>query len=185
LLTEGLVAGISGVLIFIPQIALLFGFIAILEESGYMSRVVYLMDRPMRLFGLNGKSVVPLISGAACAVPAIMSARGIDAWKERIITIFVTPFISCAARLPVYIIIIALVIPDDSFMGFSLKGLTLLGLYLLGIVGALLTAMLLSRLMRVKEKTVCVIDLPSNKTPRWKNVWLTIFQKTKTFLLML
>ena len=183
LLTEGLVAGIGGVLIFIPQIALLFGIIAILEESGYMSRVVYLMDRPMRMFGLNGKSVVPLISGAACAVPAIMSARGIDAWKERLITIFVTPFISCAARLPVYVIIIALVIPEGAFLGFSYKGLTLLGLYILGIFGALLTAMAMSKILKTKERALFVIDLPSYKTPRWKNVGTTIYQKTKTFVL--
>lgn len=183
LLTDGIIAGIGGVVIFIPQIALLFAFIALLEESGYMSRVVFLMDRPMRLFGLSGKSVVPLISGAACAVPAIMSARSIEHWKERLITIFVTPFISCSARLPVYIILIALVIPDDTWAGFNLKGLTLLGLYLLGIVGALLTALVLSIFWKVKERALFVIDLPSYKAPRWKNVGIVLYQKTKTFVL--
>ena len=183
LFTEGIVAGIGGVVIFIPQIALLFCFISILEESGYMSRVVYLMDKPMRYFGLNGKSVVPLISGAACAVPAIMSARVIEAHKERLITIFVTPFISCSARLPVYIIIIALVIPEGTFLGFSYKGLTLMGLYLLGIVAALLTAVIMSRLIKTKDKSLFLIDLPSYKMPRWKNVGITVYQKSGTFVI--
>lgn len=183
LLTEGVISGIGGVVIFIPQIALLFGIIALLEESGYMSRVVFLMDKPMRLFGLSGKSVVPLISGAACAIPAIMSARTIGDWKERLITVFVTPLISCSARLPVYIIIIALVIPDGNLGIFSLKGLTLLGLYLLGIVGALLTALAMRGLLKTKEHPIFIIDLPSYKAPRWKNVWLTIYQKTRVFVL--
>ncbi|MCV9389541.1 nucleoside recognition domain-containing protein [Reichenbachiella ulvae] len=112
LIAEGIILA-RGVVIFIPRIALLFAFIAILEESGYMARVVFLMDKIMRKFGLNGKSVVPLISGVACAIPAIMAARNIESWKDRIITIFVTPFMSCSARLPVYAILIALVIPND------------------------------------------------------------------------
>lgn len=183
LLTDGVIAGIGGVVIFIPQIALLFGVIALLEESGYMSRVVFLMDRPMRLFGLSGKSVVPLISGAACAVPAIMAARSIGSWKERLVTVFVTPLISCAARLPVYVIIIALVIPEDSFLGFNLQGLTLLALYLIGIIGALLTALVMRAFLRTKERHFFVMDLPSYKTPRWKPVLLTIYQKTRVFVL--
>jgi ferrous iron transport protein B len=141
------------------------------------------MDKPMRVFGLSGKSVVPLISGAACAVPAIMSARGIENWKERMLTIFVTPFISCSARLPVYIIIIALIIPDVYFWGFSAKGLTLLFLYLLGILIALLTSVVFSIYLKSSSKNLFVIDIPSYKTPRWKNVFNTIFQKTKTFVL--
>jgi ferrous iron transport protein B len=183
LLTEGIIAGIGGVVIFIPQIAILFAFIAVLEESGYMSRVVYLMDKPMRLFGLNGKSVVPLISGAACAVPAIMSARVIDSYKERLITIFVTPFISCSARLPVYIIIIALVIPQGTFLGFSYKGLTLMGLYLLGILAALLTATAMSLILKTKDKALFLIDLPSYRMPRWKNVGITVYQKSGSFVM--
>ena len=183
LLTEGIISGIGGVVIFIPQIAILFTFIAVLEESGYMSRVVYLMDKPMRLFGLNGKSVVPLISGAACAVPAIMSARGIDSYKERLITIFVTPFISCSARLPVYIIIIALVIPEGTFLGFSYKGLTLLGLYSLGILAALFTAVIMSKILKSKDKSLFIIDLPSYRMPRWKNVAITVYQKSGSFVM--
>ncbi len=183
LLTEGIIAGIGGIIIFIPQIAILFAFIAVLEESGYMSRVVYLMDKPMRMFGLNGKSVVPLISGAACAVPAIMSARGIDSYKERLITIFVTPFISCSARLPVYIIIIALVIPEGTFLGFSYKGLSLMGLYLLGIFAALLTATAMSFILKTKDKSLFLIDLPSYRMPRWKNIGITVYQKSGSFVL--
>ncbi len=183
LLTEGIIAGIGGIIIFIPQIAILFAFIAVLEESGYMSRVVYLMDKPMRIFGLNGKSVVPLISGAACAVPAIMSARGIDSYKERLITIFVTPFISCSARLPVYIIIIALVIPEGTFLGFSYKGLSLMGLYLLGIFAALLTAIAMSFILKNKDKSLFLIDLPSYRMPRWKNIGITVYQKSGSFVL--
>jgi ferrous iron transport protein B len=182
LLTEGLITGIGGIIIFIPQIAILFAFIAVLEESGYMSRVVYLMDKPMRLFGLNGKSVVPLISGAACAVPAIMSARGIESYKERLITIFVTPFISCSARLPVYIIIIALIIPQGTILGFSYKGLTLLGLYLFGIIAALLTSVVMSKLLKARDKSLFIIDLPSYRMPRWKNIGLTVYQKAGTFV---
>ncbi len=183
LLTDGIIAGIGGVVIFIPQIALLFGVIALLEESGYMSRVVVLMDRPMRLFGLSGKSVVPLISGAACAVPAIMAARSIGSWKERLVTVFVTPLISCAARLPVYVIIIALVIPDQNFMGFNLQGLTLLALYFIGILGALLTALVMRAFLKTKERHIFVMDLPSYKAPRWKPVLFTIYQKTRVFVL--
>lgn len=184
LITNGIIAGICGVVVFIPQIAFLFGFIAILEESGYMSRVVFLMDRPMRLFGLSGKSVVPLLSGAACAVPAVMSARNIEHPRERLATIFVTPFISCSARLPVYIIIIGLVIPDQTIWGiFSLQALTMLVLYLLGIVAALLTALVFRLLDKARQRMLFVIDMPLYKSPRWKNVLLTIWQKTKTFVL--
>ena len=137
LLAEGVLPGLAGILIFIPQIALLFLFISILEETGYMSRVVFLMDRSLRRFGLSGKSVIPLISGAACAIPAVMATRNIENWKERLITILVTPFITCSARLPVYLILIALVIPNKRILGMNYQGLTLMGLYLLGVVMAL------------------------------------------------
>ena len=144
LLTEGVLAGLGGVLIFIPQIALLFAFLAVLEETGYMARVTFLMDKLMRPFGLSGKSVVPLISGLACAVPAIMGARTIESWKDRMLTIFVTPLMSCSARIPVYTVLVALVVPDQSWLGiFNLRGLVLLGLYLLGLTSALLSALLL------------------------------------------
>jgi ferrous iron transport protein B len=182
LLKDGIVPGIGGVLIFIPQIAILFAFIALLEESGYMSRVVFLMDKIMRKVGLNGKSVVPLISGVACAIPAIMATRNIENWKERLITIFVTPLISCSARLPVYSILIALVIPDETVLGFlNIQGLVLLGLYLLGFVAALLTAYLLKIVIKTGERSFLIMELPTYKQPRWKNVGLVILEKIRTF----
>jgi ferrous iron transport protein B len=183
LLTDGIVAGLGGVIIFIPQIAFLFGFISILEETGYMSRVVYLMDKIMRKFGLNGKSVVPLISGVACAVPSIMAARTIENTKDRLITIFVTPLMSCSARLPVYTIIIALVIPSTSFLGiFNLQGLVLMALYSLGFFAALFTALAMKFLLKVEEKGYFVMEMPVYRAPRMANVGLTIFEKVKVFV---
>lgn len=184
LLTEGIIPGLGGVVIFIPQIALLFCFIAILEESGYMARVVFLMDKIMRKFGLNGKSIVPLISGMACAIPAIMATRNIESWKDRIITIFVAPFMSCSARLPVYAILISLVIPDQKLWGiFNLQGLTLMLLYLLGFLGAIFSAFALQKILKVKEKSYFIMELPVYRWPKWNNVWITIFSKSKTFVL--
>ncbi|MDB5273532.1 MAG: feoB [Chitinophagaceae bacterium] len=183
LLTEGLIAGLGGVLIFIPQIAILFGFIAVLEETGYMSRVMYIMDKVMRQFGLSGKSVVPLISGVACAVPAIMATRSIDNWKERLITIFVTPFMSCSARIPVYTVLIALVIPQKPILGvFNLQGVVMMGLYLLGFIAAILSALVLHWILRSKERGYFIMELPTYKMPRWKNVGLAIIEKVKTFV---
>ncbi|MCF6353387.1 MAG: ferrous iron transport protein B [Cyclobacteriaceae bacterium] len=182
LLAKGLVPGIGGVLIFIPQIAILFAFISLLEESGYMARVVFLMDKIMRKFGLNGKSVVPLISSVACAIPAIMATRTIENWKERMITIFVTPLMSCSARLPVYTILIALVIPDKYVLGvFNMQGLVLLSLYLLGFIAVLFSAYILNKIMKTTERSFLIMELPTYKTPRWKNVGLTIIEKVKTF----
>ncbi len=182
LLAKGLVPGVGGVLIFIPQIAILFAFISLLEESGYMARVVFLMDKIMRKFGLNGKSVVPLISSVACAIPAIMATRTIENWKERMITIFVTPLMSCSARLPVYTILIALVIPDEYVLGvFNMQGLVLLSLYLLGFVAVLFSAYILNKIMKTTERSFLIMELPTYKTPRWKNVGLTIIEKVKTF----
>ncbi len=182
LLAKGLVPGIGGVLIFIPQIAILFAFISLLEESGYMARVVFLMDKIMRKFGLNGKSVVPLISGVACAIPAIMATRTIENWKERMITIFVTPLMSCSARLPVYTILIALVIPDEYVFGvLNMQGLVLLSLYLLGFIAVLFSAYILKKIMKTTERSFLIMELPTYKTPRWKNVGLTILEKVKTF----
>ena len=182
LIAEGVVAGIGGIVIFIPQIAFLFLFIAVLEESGYMSRVVFLMDRVMRRFGLSGKSVVPLISGTACAIPAIMATRNIENWKERLITILVTPFTTCSARLPVYLIIIALVIPEGSFLGLSYQGLTLMLLYLIGFGMAVFSAYLLDKILKTNRKTFFVVEMPNYKLPLLKNVALTVLEKTKTFV---
>lgn len=183
LLAEGIVPGIGGIVIFVPQIAILFAFIAVLEETGYMSRVVFLMDKIMRKFGLNGKSVVPLISGVACAIPAIMSTRTIDNWKERTITIFVTPLMSCSARLPVFTILIALIVPDKSiFSFFNLQGVALMCMYLLGFVAAIFSAWVMKMIIKVKERSYLIMELPPYRWPKWSNVGYTIVEKTKTFV---
>ena len=182
LIAEGIIVGIGGIVIFIPQIAFLFLFIALLEESGYMSRVVFLMDRLMRPFGLSGKSVVPLISGTACAIPAVMATRNIENWKERLITILVTPFTTCSARLPVYLIIIALVIPEGRFLGLSYQALTLMLLYLIGFGAAILSAMVLNRILKIKSRSFFVVEMPNYKLPLFKNVLYTVWEKTKSFI---
>ena len=182
LLAEGIISGLGGIVIFIPQIAFLFLFIAVLEETGYMSRVVFLMDRGLRKYGLSGKSVIPLISGTACAIPAVMATRNIENWKERLITILVTPFTTCSARLPVYLILISLVIPEGSFLGMGYQGLTLMGLYLLGFVMALFSAAILNKILKIQSKTFFVIEMPNYKIPLLKNVLITVFEKTKSFV---
>ncbi|HUH27882.1 ferrous iron transport protein B [Gelidibacter sp.] len=182
LLSEGIIPGLGGIVIFIPQIAFLFLFISVLEESGYMSRVVFLMDRGMRRFGLSGKSVVPLISGTACAIPAIMATRNIENWKERLITILVTPFTTCSARLPVYLIIISLVIPDKRFFGLGYQAMTLMLLYLIGFGAALGSAMILNKILKIRSKTFFVVEMPNYKLPLLKNVVLTVIEKTKAFV---
>ena len=183
LLAEGVIPGIGGIVIFIPQIALLFGFLAILEDTGYMSRVVFLMDRWMKPFGLHGKSIVPLVSGIACAIPGVMAARNIGNWKEKMITILVTPLMSCSARLPVYIILIGLTVPNERLFGLiNLQALTLLGLYLLGILGVLITAFALKAILKSEEKSFLMVQMPTYRVPRWKDVGLTMFNKSKTFV---
>lgn len=183
LLAEGIVPGIGGVVIFIPQIALLFGFLAFLEDTGYLSRVVFLMDRIMRPFGLHGKSVVPLISGMACAIPGVMAARTISNGKERLITILVTPWMSCSARLPVYIILIGLTVPDTHFWGINLQALALLAMYLLGTFATLLGAFVLKGIVKGKEPSYLLTELPIYRLPRWKAVGMTMFNKSKVFVL--
>lgn len=183
LICEGIIPGIGGIVIFIPQIAFLFMFISVLEESGYMSRVVFLMDKIMRRYGLSGKSVVPLISGTACAIPAIMSARNIENWKERLITILVTPFITCSARLPVYAILIALIIPNKRLFGvLSLQGAILMILYLLGFGMAIFSAYILNKILKVKTKSYFIIEMPNYKLPLFKNVAINVIEKTKSFV---
>lgn len=183
LVSQGIVPGIGGVLVFIPQIALLFFFIALLEESGYLARVVFIMDRIMRPLGLNGKSVVPLLSSVACAIPGVMATRTISDWKERMITILVAPLMSCSARIPVYTLLIALVIPKQTVLGFlNLQGLVLFGLYTLGLVAALLIAALLKLLIKTREKGFLLLELPSYKSPRWGNVGITVWEKIRVFV---
>lgn len=184
LLSQGIVPGIGGVVVFVPQIALLFFFISLLEESGYLARVVFIMDRLMRPLGLNGKSVVPLLSSVACAIPGVMAARTISDWKERMITILVAPLMSCSARIPVYTLLIALVIPDERIFGFlNLQGLVLFGLYSLGLVSALVVAAVLKLIINSKEKGFLLLELPSYKAPRWGNVGITVWEKVKVFVI--
>lgn len=183
LISEGIIPGIGGVVIFIPQIAILFTFISILEETGYMSRVVFLMDKIMRKFGMSGKSVIPLISGTACSIPAIMASRNINSWKERLITILVIPFTTCSARLPVYAILIALIIPDKQVLGFlNLQGLTMMALYLLGFTVAILSAILLNKILKIDNKSLFVIEMPNYKIPSLKNILYEVVEKTKAFI---
>jgi len=183
LITDGIIPGLGGIVIFIPQIAFLFLFISVLEESGYMSRVVFLMDRVMRRFGLSGKSVVPLVSGTACAIPAVMATRNIENWKERLITILIVPFTTCSARLPVYLIIISLVIPDKKIGWiFGYQSLTLMLLYFIGFGAAVGSAWLLNKMLKIKSKTYFVIEMPSYKIPLLKNVAINVVEKTKAFV---
>jgi len=184
LFLDGILAGLGGVVIFIPQIAILFAFISILEDTGYMSRVTFMMDKIMSKFGLSGKSVVPMIGSLACAVPSIMSARNIESWKDRIITIMVAPLVSCSARLPVYTLIISLIIPDKYIFGFiNLQGLTLMGMYVISIVAAILVAYVMKFLIKAKERSYFIMELPVYRMPRWKNVFYTMFEKSKTFVM--
>jgi len=183
LLVNGLLAGIGGILVFVPQIALLFGIITLLEDSGYMARISFLTDRLMRSAGLNGRSVMPLISGMACAIPAVMAARTIENKKERLITILITPLMSCSARLPIYVILIALVIPPHTYLGFiKLQALVMMGLYLLGFFTALIVAKVMSILMKNKENSIFLMELPVYRAPRWKNALMVMYEKAKIFV---
>lgn len=184
LLSDGVLAGLSGVMVFIPQIAILFALISILEDTGYMSRVTFMMDKVMRKVGLNGKSVVPLIGGFACAVPSIMSTRNIENWKDRMITIMVTPLVACSARLPVYTLLIALVVPNRNVWWiFNLQGLALTAMYLLSIVSAVLVAFVMKFILKARERGYFIMELPVYRMPRWKNVGFTMYDRSKTFVL--
>ena len=183
LLVNGIIAGVSGVVMFVPQIAFLFLFIGFLEDSGYMARASFIMDKVMRRFGLNGKSVIPLISGTACAVPSIMATRSISNLKERLITIFILPLISCSARLPVYTLLIAVLYPDGKFLGiFNSKGLVLFLLYMLGFAVTLITAFFLKRIVKIKETSFFVMELPVYRWPQPKNIGIMVYTKVKVFI---
>ncbi len=183
LLIQGVWSGIGGVVIFIPQIMLLFGFITLLEDTGYMARVSFLMDRLMRSTGLSGKSTVPLISGLACAIPAIMSTRNIESWKDRIITIMVVPFMSCSARLPVYTLLISFAVPDDTLFGiFNMRGMWMLWLYLFGFIAAIAAAFVMKLIIKSKEQSMFLMELPIYRWPRWGNVGIIMFEKAKVFV---
>jgi ferrous iron transport protein B len=184
LLTDGILAGIGGVVIFIPQIAILFFLISLLEEVGYMARAAFIFDRIMQFFGLNGRSIVALVSAGACAIPAIMSTRTIGNWKERLITIMVSPLISCSARIPVYAVLIGFVVPSTLVWGvFNMQGLAFMGLYLLGIIAALLVAVVFKYIIKTEERSFLMLELPEYRTPVMRNVLLTVWEKVKAFIL--
>jgi ferrous iron transport protein B len=183
LMINGVLAGLGGIVVFVPQIMILFGLITLLEDSGYMARISFLSDRIMRRVGLNGKSVMPMIGGFACAVPAIMSARNIENKKERLLTIMVTPFMSCSARLPVFTILASLVVPNEHIFGIlSLQGLVLMGLYVLGIIVAMLVSYVMNFFISIKEKSFFILELPVYRQPRWKNILITMVEKAKVFV---
>ncbi len=184
LLIDGVLAGLSGVLVFIPQIAILFMFISVLEDTGYMARVTFMMDKLMRKVGLSGKSVVPLIGGFACAVPSIMGTRTIENWKDRMITIMVTPLVTCSARLPVYTLLIALVVPDRTVWGiFNLQGLVLTGMYIFSLISAIVVAFVFKLIMKSRERGYFIMELPVYRMPRWKNVIFSMYDRSKAFVL--
>jgi ferrous iron transport protein B len=183
LLLNGVIAGLNGILVFVPQIMILFGLITLLEDTGYMARISFLSDRLMRSVGLNGKSVMPMISGFACAVPAIMSARNIENKKERLLTILITPLMSCSARLPVFTILISLVIPKTYLFGFlGVQGLVMMGLYLLGLVMALVVSYIAKWFIKINEKSFFILELPTYRSPRWNNVLPTMINKARIFI---
>lgn len=182
LLTEGLIPGISGILVFVPQITILFLLITLLEEVGYMSRAVFMFDSIMQKFGLNGRSIVSLISGGACAIPAIMSTRTISNWKERLTTIMVTPLISCSARIPVFAILIGFVMPSYKIGFFNAQGLVFMGLYLFGVVAALTAAFVFKKVLKTEEYSFLMLELPEYRQPHWKNVFYTVYDKVRSFV---
>jgi ferrous iron transport protein B len=183
LIINGLVAGVAGVVVFVPQIAILFFFMGLLEDTGYMARVSFIMDKMLRGLGLSGKSVVPLLSGAACAIPAIMSTRNIENWKDRLITIMVTPLMSCSARLPVYTLLISMAIPSDQYVGIvSVQALLMLGMYVLGTAAALAAAVVFKWIIRHDIPSYFIMELPVYHVPRWNNIWLNMWQKSRSFV---
>lgn len=182
-IVNGLLAGIAGVVVFVPQIAILFFFMGLLEDTGYMARVSFIMDKMLRGLGLSGKSVVPLLSGAACAIPAIMSTRNIENWKDRLITIMVTPLMSCSARLPVYTILISVALPSKMLFGFiSLQAVVMLAMYVLGTVAALLAALVFKWIIKYDIPSYFIMELPIYHTPRWNNIWMNCWQKSLSFV---
>ena len=182
-LVNGLIAGIGGVLVFLPQIMLLFGMITLLEDTGYLARVSFMSDGILRKFGMNGKSVIPLVSGFACAIPAIMAARTIENKKERLITIFITPLMSCSARLPVYIFLVAFIVPDKNVWGFlNLQGLMMMLMYLLGVVVSFIAALIINFFLRKQAEGSFILELPNYKIPSLRNAYNSMINKGFTFM---
>ena len=183
LLVEGVIAGLGGVVIFLPQIMFLFFFISILEGTGYMARAAFVMDGFMTRIGLHGRSVVPLMSGFACAIPGIMATRSIESWSDRLITIMVLPFMACSARLPVYALMISAFVPNEMVLGFiSMQGLTFFGLYIFGIVMAILAAWVMKYFFTEGQSTPFMMELPSYKMPKWSDIFYNMFERGWIFV---
>src|SRR6266513_2444047 len=183
LLVDGVIAGVGAVIVFFPQILMLFLFIGLLEDTGYMARAAFLMDRLMSKVGLHGKSFIPMLSSFACAIPGIMATRTIETPKDRLVTILVSPLMSCSARLPVYTLLIAACIPDKRMLGFiRLPGLTMLAMYLLGIVVALLMAWLFKKTLLKGETPLLIMELPPYKRPLLRVVLRHMWDRSKLFL---
>lgn len=185
LVVDGAIAGVGAILVFLPQILFLFFFLTILEDTGYMARVAFIMDRFMRGIGLSGRSVIPLLSSFACAVPGIMATRTIQNWRDRLVTIMIAPFMSCSARLPVYTLMIAAFIPSMKLLGiFSLSGLTLLSMYLVGIISAIVVAYVFKFFVVKKQRSsTFVMELPPYRIPSPKWVLLQMYERGKIFVL--
>ena len=183
-ITDGIFAGLAGVLVFVPQIMILFGLIAVLEDTGYLSRVSFMTDGFLKKFGMNGKSITPLVGGFACAIPAVMAARSIESKKERFITIFITPLMSCSARLPVYVFLVSFIAPNDYLLGFiSVQGLYMMGLYLLGIVISLIIALIINLFSKDRNSSSFILELPNYKSPSIKNAVTAMVNKGRIFVM--
>ena len=184
LLINGVIAGVGSVLVFFPQIILLVFFLGILEDTGYMARMAFMMDKLMSKIGLNGRSVLPLLSGFACAIPAVMSARTIDNKRDRIVTILLTPLMSCSARLPVYTLLIAAFIPNETLLGFlSLQAAVLMGIYFLGMFSAIFVALVFKKTYPSHSKHIMMLELPPYRRPLARSLWWQIYEKSKSFLI--
>jgi ferrous iron transport protein B len=185
LITDGAIAGVGSVVIFLPQILILFAFIIILEDSGYMPRVAFMMDRLMRNAGLSGQSFIPMLSSFACAVPGIMATRVIPEQRDRFATMLAAPLMTCSARLPVYALLIAAFVPKQHFLGglINLQGLVMFGLYLLGIVGGIVTALLLKRTALRGPTPTFLIELPPYRLPNLRSVLIKLLNRGKIFLI--
>jgi Fe2+ transport system protein B len=184
LLVDGLLAGVAGIVVFVPQIMILFGLTAALDQTGYMARVGFLGDRFLARLGLNGRSIVPLVGGLACAVPAVMAARSIPGKRERLLTILVTPLMTCSARLPVYAFLIGFVVPDERVLGglLNLQGLFLFGIYVLSTLAALALAFALHRGLPRRNEGTFTLEWPAYRWPRLRDIGQEMLSKGWTFV---
>jgi ferrous iron transport protein B len=182
LLVDGVVAGVGGVLVFLPQILILFFFILLLEDSGYLPRAAFLLDNLMGRVGLSGRAFIPLLSSFACAIPGIMATRTIANWRDRLATIMVAPLMTCSARLPVYALLIGAFVPERSVAGLSLRGLTLFGLYVAGVVSAMVVAWVFKRVWMKSAYQPLMLELPPYRAPSLRNLAQGLWERARIFL---